>query len=158
MNEEKLNKYYVKIAEKLDEMIPIEWDRVVLFAEEFGDVSSANFYFYIKGKDKPILSSSIPEKFDVSEEIYDRLWRELIAINKDLWIKNKKEQQPWEIMIFYLDDDWKFKIEFEYEIDKEIDTYERLIRLAYNKLGIIPNDDYAKELLQEYLIKLGKSL
>lgn len=47
-------------------------------------------------------------------------------------------------MIFYLDDNWKFKIEFEYEIDKEIDTYERLIRLAYNKLGIIPNETMPK--------------
>ena len=157
MNEEKLSAHYSKIAEKLDETIPVDWDRVIMFAEEFGDVSSASFYFYVKNNSKPFFSSSIPEDFNVSKDVYDDLWDELISINKDLWLDFKNEgTQPWDIMIFYLDNDWKIKIEFEYDINREIDTYERLIILAYTKLGIVPEDDFEKELLQEYLDKQEK--
>lgn len=46
VNEAKLNKYYSAIAEKMDEMIPCEWERIVLRAEESGSVSSTGFYFY----------------------------------------------------------------------------------------------------------------
>lgn len=95
MEDKKLSKYYGEIAEKLDEMIPVEWDNIILYAEETGDVSSASFYY------------------------------------------NEKN---------------------EYKRDSKIGQLERRIRWAYNELGIIPKDEYEKELLEEYLEEQGKSL
>lgn len=50
MEDKKLSKYYGEIAEKLDEMIPVEWDNIILHAEETGDVSSASFYYNEKNR------------------------------------------------------------------------------------------------------------
>lgn len=46
-NEDVLTQYYQEIADKLSEMIPSdEWEKIVMYAEEVGDVSGAAFYFY----------------------------------------------------------------------------------------------------------------
>lgn len=46
IQENNLVKYYSELAGKLDEIIPCEWERIVLYAEETGDVSAASFYFF----------------------------------------------------------------------------------------------------------------
>ncbi len=40
----------------------------------------------------------------------------------------------------------------------ELGDYERGIRWAYDELGIVPNNEYQKKLLEEYLNEQGKSL
>ncbi len=35
VEENKLIKYYSQIAEKLDEIIPVTWDKISMYAEEF---------------------------------------------------------------------------------------------------------------------------
>ena len=61
MEDKKLSKYYGEIAEKLDEMIPVEWDNIILYAEETGDVSSASFYYNEKNSKEYCYSSSTCE-------------------------------------------------------------------------------------------------
>lgn len=45
IKENNLIKYYSELAGKLDEIIPCEWERIALYAEETGDVSAASFFF-----------------------------------------------------------------------------------------------------------------
>ncbi len=55
IKESDLNKYYAEIANQLNEIIPVEWKRIIMYAEDLGDSSSVSFYFYTK-EDNNILS------------------------------------------------------------------------------------------------------
>lgn len=158
VNEKKLTKYYSEIAQKLDEMIPIDWNRIVMYAEELGDVRTAFFYFYTKNNNIHY-SNNIPEEYNVSEKIFDNLLEELWEVNRNLWLQFKNEgDKVWDTLTFYLESDWKFKVKFGYDIDKNIGDYERQIRWTYDELGIVPKSEYAKKLLNEYLKQQGKLL
>lgn len=159
INENNLSKYYSKIAEKLDEMIPTEWDKVVLYGEEVGNVSSVSFYFFTDNSNKVHHSGDIPQEYNVSKNIFKSLLRELVEINKNLWLEFKVSDEPtWCFFTFYLDSDWKFKVKYGYERNNEIGRLEREIRWAYDELGIIPKDEYEKKLLEEYLKEQGKNI
>ncbi|MGG0251712.1 immunity protein YezG family protein [Peribacillus frigoritolerans] len=45
MNESKLNEYYLKIAQTVNEMIPEEWSKVILYGEVNEGTGTA-FFFY----------------------------------------------------------------------------------------------------------------
>ena len=82
-----------------------------------------------------------------------------MEINKGLWLEFKESGEPtWCSFTFNFNSEWKFKIKFSYERDEQVGSLEREIRWAYDELGIIPEDDYEKELLEEYLSEQGKSL
>ena len=158
IKESNLNKYYSQIAEKLDEMIPFDCNKIVLYGEEIGDVSSASFYFFTIDS-KVHHSGNIPEEYNVSKKIFKELLRELLEINKNLWLEFKEADEPtWCSLTFELDSDWKFKVKYGYERNGEIGRLEREIRWAYDELGIVPEDEYERELLEEYLTEQGKSL
>ena len=158
IEENKLVKYYSEIAEKLDEMIPCEWEKVYLYAEETGDVSSAGFYFYT-ADDELHYSESIPTNYDVTEVEFATLLRELWKINKNLWLEFENANEPtWCAFTFELNKDWKFNIRYQYERNSEISSKERRIRWAFDELGIVPKGKNGKKLLKEYLVEQGKEL
>lgn len=159
IDESKLTKYYSEIAGKLDEIIPVKWDKISMYAEEVGDVSSVSFYYYTDNGMELHHSGDIPEECNVDEEIFDSLTDELIAINKKLWLEFKNAREStWCSLTFNLDCNWKFQAKFVYERDNEIGRLEREVRWAYDELGIVPEDEYERELLEEYLKEQGKNL
>jgi conserved hypothetical protein len=152
INENNLNKYYSEIAEKLGEIIPIEWNRIVMYAEEFGTANSTSFYFYTEDGNKINYSGDIPNEFSVSRDTFKPLLRELREIVRNLWKEFKNVGEATRnSLTFYLESDGKFKIKFNYEINDKIGLLEREIRWAYDELGIVPEDEYGKKLLDEYL-------
>ncbi|MBL4931980.1 immunity protein YezG family protein [Clostridium paridis] len=152
INENNLNKYYSEIAEKLGEIIPVEWDKVVMYAEVLETVSSASFYFYTDDCNKINYSGTIPDKFGVSKDAFKLLLRELREINRNLWIEFKNAgETTWSTLNYNLSSDGKFKVKFGYEINNEIGLLEREIRWSYEELEIIPDDEYGKKLLDEYI-------
>jgi uncharacterized protein (TIGR01741 family) len=154
INEGNLQIYYNNIAEKLEEIIPDEWYKIAMYAEEIGDVSSVSFYFYTKGGTLIHHSGNIPDEYNVNEGVFDSLIFELMDISKNLWQEFVNAgEEPWCSFTFLLDKEWNFKAEYEYSRDNEVDTYEREIRWAYEKLGLVPDDDYARKLLEEHLSK-----
>ncbi|MDD7793339.1 immunity protein YezG family protein [Clostridium sp. 'White wine YQ'] len=151
INENDLNKYYGEIAEKLDEIIPMKWDKIVMYAEELGTVNSASFYFYTDDCNNINYSGDIPSKFGVSRETFKLLLRELREINRNLWQEFKNAgETAWSTFTLTLNSDGKFKVKFDYEINNEIGLLEREIRWAYDELGIVPEDEYEMKLLDEY--------
>lgn len=159
INENNLTKYYSDIAEKLDEIIPGKWDKIVMYAEELGNVRSVCFYFYTMNLESIHYSGNIPEEYNIDRGIYNSLLRELRQCNKNLWLEFKNSgEKEWNSITFYLDNDWKFKVKFGYELNSEIGDYEREIRWAYDELGIVPKSEYKKKILEEYLKEQGKSL
>ena len=145
INEEVLEKYYGQIANKLNEMIPVKWTKIAMLAEDLG-TSCAAWVYFVSKDDKVYYNHNIPEDFNVSEDVYDELLHELWGINRGLreaFIKASIE--PWEVMIFILNEDWSFQVKYEYNINKEVDNFEREIIWAYEELGIYPEDEFEKE-------------
>ncbi len=158
MDESRLTKYYSEIANKLNEMIPCEWEKVVLYAEEIGNVSSAGFYFFTSDNEAHY-SESIPTNYNVTEMEFSTLLRELWKINKKLWLEFKQANEPtWCAFTFELNNDWKFKIKYQYERNGEISSKERKIRWAFDELGIVPKGKNGKKLLKEYLETQGREI
>lgn len=150
--------YYSEIASKLDEIIPCEWERVVLYAEENGSVSSGSFYFYTEDS-KYFYSENIWEEFEVDEDEFDELKDELMNIIERLWLEFKESgEDVWSSFTFDLNKDFKFKVEFSYEDNSGLGRMEKVLRWAYDYLGIVPKDNYRKQLLREYLEEQGKEL
>lgn len=155
INEENLTEHYSKIANKMDEMIPVDWEKIALFAEQTGDSGSEVFYFYTNERSEPYRSLEIPEDFSVDEEIFTILRRELFYLIRDLWYEFKNAgEETWETLTFTLNKDWSFDVKFGYKgqfDDDDMGPMQMKIILAYNELGLIPKGDFSKKLLQEYL-------
>ena len=133
-------------------IIPVEWDRIVMYAEEVGEVSTICFYYYTDNFTKVHHWGDIPEEYNVDENIFNSLIDKLWITNKNLWMEFKNAgETPWCTLTFYLEKDWRFKVKYGYELDREISSLERRIRWAYDELGIIPKEEFEKDLLDEYL-------
>ena len=151
VDEEILMHYYEEIANKLDEMSPVEWTKIAMLAEDLGTSCAAGVYFFTKDN-KVYYNHNIPEDFNVDEEVYRKILDELLEINGRL-----REEfinfgiQPWKLLSFILNEDWSFKLNYEYEIDEDIDYMERKIIWAYEELGIMPEGEFSKSILEEYL-------
>lgn len=158
MNEEALTKYYTAIAQKVDEVIPFEWEKVALYAEETGDTRMALFYFYTEDGNYHYCED-IWDKYGVNEREYDKLMQELRDINKSLWLAFKDAgEEPWHSFTFALDKDYKFNIKYSYENGGGMDPMAAKIRWAYEELGIMPRDKYSRKILKKYLLKQKKEL
>ena len=48
VDEEILMHYYEEIANKLDEMSPVEWTKIAMLAEDLGTSCAAGVYFFTK--------------------------------------------------------------------------------------------------------------
>lgn len=130
----------------------------MLYGEEIGAISSASFYFFTSDS-KVHHSGNIPEEYNVSRKIFKVLLIELLESNKNLWLEFKEADEPTGcLFIFELDSDWRFRIKYGYERNSESGRLEREIRWVYDELGIIPEDEYERELLEEYLKEQGKNL
>ena len=152
IDENRLTQYYSNIANKLEEIIPIEWDEIVMYAEEFGDVRAVHFYYKESNGEEYKSGGKIPDDYGVSTKVYFGLLRELSKIINSLWLEfiNAGEEK-WYTVTFKLDSDYKFEIKYGYKINRRVSFFERKICWAYEQLNIIPEDSFEKKILDEYL-------
>ena len=144
--EENLNKMYQEIANKINEMIPVEWERVYTMAyidEGGGEV----FFNYITpGSDDLHYYTDIPKDYNVSERIFDELSDELYENFdrlRELFIENN--QEPWTSCEFDFTKEGKLNVSFDY-IDWKNSDFGPLAReyyYEYKKFGILPEKEYA---------------
>lgn len=158
VQESRLTEHYSRIVDKVAEIIPCEWEKVVMHAEETGDWSYVTFYYYTDGGNR-YHWGDIPEQCGVDREIVSGMVDELTQINKDLWLEFKNsEEKEWYSYTFYLDIDGKFSIEYGYEKHEELSGMEIGIRWAYDELAIVPRGKAGKRILKKYLDEQGKEL
>ncbi|MDQ7864190.1 DUF600 family protein [Peribacillus frigoritolerans] len=82
MNESKLNEYYQKIAQTVNEMIPEEWSKVILYGEVNEGTGTVFFFYQSNINDKLIYSHDIPELHSISRIEYRDTWQRLIKVLK----------------------------------------------------------------------------
>ena len=158
VDESRLTNYYSEIANILNEMIPCEWEKIALYAKELGDWRFVTFYFYT---DDEIIHhwGNISDEYGEDDDEVDQYMDELSNIVKSIWLEFKESSEElWTSFEFDLDSDWKFKAYFGYEEHKKLSGIEIETRWAYDKLGIIPQENAEKIFLKEYLEEQGREL
>lgn len=80
--EQQLATLYNKLADKIISMIPVKWNKIYYLGEvEKGKLSWSSVFYFEEINSKEIVKShGIPEKYNVSEKIYDELLDELDVI------------------------------------------------------------------------------
>ncbi|MCG1016787.1 immunity protein YezG family protein [Bacillus velezensis] len=154
MNNEKMGELYQKIAEHLNEMIPFQWKKIVLYAEILDDSADIYFYFTTPNNSDYLFSHNIPEHFDVSEEIYDQLLIELQELFEELKEEFKLGNQDiWTNLTLKLENTGKFSIDYNDDdvLSSELDDLQRRDVWKYQNLGILPADEEDRKFIEEYL-------
>lgn len=97
-------------------------------------------FYYLQRKEKDMFLFKNQHLFKVSNTIRE-LRNEFI----------KQGMQPFNALNFHLDNNFKFNIEYQYEINTAIGGVEREIIWAYEKIEIKPDSKYGLQILNEYL-------
>ena len=109
-------------------------------------------YFREEKEGEYVYMMDIPEVYGVDEDEYDKRARELKNICSELRKEFiKQEVEPWNIFEFYLNQDYTFKVNFAYEYDENISSYDRSIVWKYRQLGIMPKGSFEERILNEYV-------
>ncbi|AVB10418.1 DUF600 family protein [Bacillus velezensis] len=154
MNNEKMGELYQKIAEHLNEMIPSQWKKIILYAEILDDSADIYFYFTTPNNSDYLFSHYIPEQFNVSEEIYDQLLIELQELFEELKEEFKLGNQDiWTNLTLKLENTGKFSIDYNDDdvLSSELDDLQRRDVWKYQNLGILPADEEDRKFIEEYL-------
>ncbi|KMY19568.1 immunity protein YezG family protein [Bacillus pumilus] len=151
---EKIEENYKEIAEILNEMIPVEWDKVWMYAEIVDDSSEVNFYFCNPDSEELIYGHNIPGKYSVSNSIYKKLLLKLLHSLENLkkeYIKNGFGD--WSTAIIKMEQPGKFSIEYGYKdiYSLGIDGDQRIAVWEYETFGFLPEDEEDKEAVLNYL-------
>ncbi|NLL06494.1 MAG: DUF600 family protein [Clostridiaceae bacterium] len=150
--EERLNTIYGKIANKLNDIIPEQWDKIYMYGEVSEDVRETFFYYFTPSKDEPVYSHYIPNVFNINEMEYYKSLEQLLDLLKELWLEFKNnDQEAWTNLTFVLESTGKFKVDYDYTDLSEADPNEWQILWEYKYLGAMPEDDDDKLIVEEYL-------
>ncbi|VBB09908.1 Hypothetical protein LUCI_5206 [Lucifera butyrica] len=131
-----MEQLYPTIASALVDIIPEDWDKVLLYAE-FGDgYRQVLFYYYPKGSNNPIYSLDITDKFNINQKQYDERETRLYNCFSKLREEFKRQgQEPWTNLTFILDSTGKMKIDYNYDKVSQVCPVEKQGKWEAKYLG-----------------------
>lgn len=150
-----MDQLYPQIAEHVLDMIPEDkWHEIYLYAEILGDSSNVYFYFNTSENGDFIYSHDIPERYGVSEKIYDDLLLGLQSKFEELrkiFIDN--DQEAWTNLTSVLKYPGKLNIQYNYEdiIASKVTSTQRQMIFEYQHLGLLPISERNRQFLEKYL-------
>ena len=163
LNTPEVKSIYTEIQKKLYYMIPEKWESVYLYASitekayqmPIGEIF---FYYFPKGifKKNPVNVYEIPNKFNMDEQQYMKLVKNLYgSIEKLRSIYKENKQRMWTNITISIEN-FRFKIQYNYEsLDNlEYSNYDRHIIWRYEHLGIDIGSLNKKEraVIEKYLV------
>ena len=132
MSHKKIDLIYQEIANKFVEIIPVEWNKILLFSEVEQDANSIHYVFYESEQNTLKTSDSLTDEFGISRKeriMYSvELSRLIEKLNKAF---TEEGLEKWNLITFILENTGKFKIDFEYVNLEESDVITR--REAWEK-------------------------
>ncbi|CAM5417576.1 MULTISPECIES: immunity protein YezG family protein [Bacillus] len=154
METKEMESLYREIARNLNEMIPVEWDTIWMYAEMLDDSASALFYFTVPNKEEYFYSHNIPDQYQVSEDTYDSLLINLQRKLRQLREEYTKEQSDkWTTVKMKLTYSGKMSTDFGYDdvFSLGIDNIQRIAVWEYETFGFLPDDEEDKEAVLNYI-------
>ena len=123
---EQYTKVNLKIADTLLNIIPEEWDKVLVYSEVREEYERMYFYYYPKDELKPIYSLDIVDYFNVNEELLEEKEMKLYKYFRELWNEFKnQEQEQWTYLTFILNSKGKMNIDYNYDNVSEISPVDK---------------------------------
>lgn len=160
--EKQLAEIYNKLASKIASMIPVEWKKFYYLGEVENDKLSWSsvFYFEEAVKGEVVKSHSIPEKYNVSNEIYEELLNEVNELLLELYeCFQNNEQALWNQVSLSVDNTGDFDINYLYDVINEDDggQVKREIVWAYETFQFMPKEgSYTRKILDKYISESDK--
>ena len=148
---------YEKIQNLLFTLIPEKWESIYLYASVGNDEKQKceMFFYYIPKsiiKKKPINVYEVPQRFNINEEQYLEIVKELYS-----WIKKLRqdfidtEQELWNSLTISIAN-FKFRVEFDYDElpsnEKQNNDKNIIWRYKYLKIGGEKKEE--RKVLEEY--------
>ncbi|HDC7491516.1 TPA: TIGR01741 family protein [Staphylococcus aureus] len=150
--EEKLSQKYNEIANEINGMIPVDWEKVYVIAYVDDGGGQVIFYYTKPGNDELYYYSSIVEDYNVLEEVFDDLWMELYRSFKKLRNIFKEESlEPWTSCEFDFTRDGNLNVSFDYIdwLNTEFDQLSLENYYMYKKFGVLPEMEYEINKIKE---------
>ncbi|HDR4907071.1 TPA: DUF600 family protein [Bacillus cereus] len=149
--ENELNKLYRKIAEKINDMIPVEWEEFY-FNGEVKDGEGGVYFFYttLDEKQEYKYSHYIPRMYNVDRKIYNQFLHELFDLTVQLqqvFIDN--QQEAWFSVTMIVNGEGKLTVRFSYVNwnDSEFGPSDRIEYFESKYLNRELTDEIDKELM-----------
>lgn len=149
--ENELNKLYRKIAEKINDMIPVEWEEFY-FNGEVKDGEGGVYFFYttLDEKQEYKYSHYIPRMYNVDRKIYNQFLHELFDLTVQLqqvFIDN--QQEAWFSVTMIVNGEGKLTVRYSYVNwnDSEFGPSDRIEYFEYKYLNRELTDEIDKELM-----------
>ncbi|WP_221567099.1 immunity protein YezG family protein [Alkalihalobacillus sp. TS-13] len=126
METNKMESLYQVAATTLNEMIPEEWDKILLYSEVREGFSQVFFYYYPINEDSPVYSLDILDNFNIDPQYFKQLKQELYGAFEELWNEFKiQNQEQWTNLTFLLENTGQMKIEYGYEDVADLNHVEK---------------------------------
>jgi uncharacterized protein (TIGR01741 family) len=117
---------YQKVAHILVEMIPEEWEKILLYAEVREGFSQVFFYYYPVNGEQPLYSLDIVDVFNIDKPLHRKLKQELYECFEELWNEFLvQDQELWTSLTFILDNKGRMKLNYGYDDISEISPDEK---------------------------------
>lgn len=115
METNNMEEIYQEVADILVNMVPEEWNRILLYAEIREGYRKVFFYYYTNNNH--VYSLDIPDLFQIDEDSFESLEGDLYNCFSALWneFKSQDVQEPWTSLTFILDNSGKMNIDYGYE-------------------------------------------
>jgi len=154
--ENQLQALYGKLANHISSMIPIDWTEVYFLGDMGrGEMITAIFFFKGLGDEEFVRSPDIPERYNVSKDIYNELRYDVYSMLQEMQQCFKDdEQELWDQITLKLNSDGKFKVDFHYGVitdDEDDSPLKRELIWAYETFGDIPEDSYLRKIVEEHI-------
>ena len=126
METKMMEQIYQQIANILVNIVPEEWEKILLYAEFREGYKKVFFYYYTQSRKKPVYGLDIAEIFNISEDDFDELETELYYCFTRLWEEfREQEQEQWTNLTFMLEHTGKMKINYGYEDISELSPVDK---------------------------------
>lgn len=120
------NEIYQQVADNLVNIIPVDWNKILLNAEIFNNGVSVYFVFYDSEKNELKNCNSLVNEYKISGEEIDKLFDEISNLTIDLnEIFTSNDQEKWSTFNFTLENTGKFEVNFEYNNFSETSINDR---------------------------------
>lgn len=117
---------YQKVANILVEMIPEEWEKILLYAEVREGFSQVFFYYYPVNQQQPVYSLDIVDMFNIDKPLHRKLKQELYDCFEELWNQFMvQDQELWTSLTYILDNMGRMKLNYGYDDISEISPDEK---------------------------------
>ncbi|NMD71600.1 antitoxin YezG family protein [Bacillus sp. DNRA2] len=151
--EKEMNRLYKEITEKVNEMIPEDWNKFHFYAQISENGGGTYFFYNTIENNLYKYSLEIPLKYQIDEDEFERNEDLLYKLSKKLReVFKDNGQELWYSFTMSLESSGKFTLHYDYTnwFDTEYSFSDQMIIWKNKYLGEVPKDKNYNALIEKY--------